>query len=45
MFIDTAGEVVGQTELDETVWGIEPHIAVMHQALLRQQANARLGTA
>ena len=38
------GEVAGQTELDETVWGIEPHIAVMHQALLRQQANARRGT-
>lgn len=41
---DTTGEVVAQTELDETVWGIEPHIAVMHQALLRQQANARKGT-
>jgi large subunit ribosomal protein L4 len=41
---DTAGSVVGQTELDETVWGIEPNIAVMHQALVRQQANARLGT-
>ncbi len=40
----TTGEVVAQTELDETVWGIEPHIAVMHQALLRQQANARKGT-
>jgi large subunit ribosomal protein L4 len=38
------GEVVDSTELDETVWGIEPHIAVMHQALVRQQANARLGT-
>jgi large subunit ribosomal protein L4 len=41
---DTAGSVVGQTELDETVWGIEPNIAVMHQALVRQQANARKGT-
>jgi large subunit ribosomal protein L4 len=41
---NTAGEVVGQAELDETVWGIEPHIAVMHQYLLMQQANARLGT-
>jgi large subunit ribosomal protein L4 len=38
------GEVVDTTELDETVWGIEPHIPVMHQALLRQLANARLGT-
>jgi large subunit ribosomal protein L4 len=41
---NTAGEVVGQTELDESVWGIDPHIPVMHQALLRQQANARKGT-
>lgn len=43
--VNTKGEVVGQTDLDETVWGIEPHMAVMHQALVRQQANARVGTA
>src|SRR3954452_343299 len=42
--IDTSGEVIANQELDETVWGIEPNISVMHQALLRQQANARLGT-
>jgi len=42
--VNTKGEVVGQTNLDETVWGIEPHMAVMHQALVRQQANARVGT-
>lgn len=42
--IDTQGKVVGSAELDETVWGIEPNIPVMHQALLRQLANARLGT-
>lgn len=41
---NTAGEVVGQTELDESVWNIEPNIAVMHQALLMQQANQRQGT-
>jgi large subunit ribosomal protein L4 len=41
---NTAGEVIGQTELDESVWGIEPNIAVMHQYLVMQQANARLGT-
>lgn len=41
---DTQGKVVGNVELDDTVWGIEPHVAVMHQALVRQQANARLGT-
>jgi len=39
------GEVVGTTELDETVWGIEPNIPVMHQALVRQLANARIGSA
>lgn len=38
------GTVSGSTELDDTVWGIEPNIQVMHQALLRQLANARLGT-
>jgi len=42
--LNTAGEVVAQQNLDESVWGIEPNIPVMHQALLRQQANARLGT-
>lgn len=41
---DTQGTVVGSAELDETIWGIEPNIPVMHQALVRQQANARLGT-
>jgi large subunit ribosomal protein L4 len=42
--VDTTGAVVAQRDLDETVWGIEPHISVMHQALIRQQANARVGT-
>ncbi|CAA9560095.1 MAG: LSU ribosomal protein L4p (L1e) [uncultured Thermomicrobiales bacterium] len=42
--VDATGAVVGRAELDETVWGVEPHIAVMHQALLRQLANARKGT-
>lgn len=42
--VDTNGEVVGQTDLEETVWGIEPNLSVVHQALVRQQANARLGT-
>jgi large subunit ribosomal protein L4 len=43
--VDMHGEVVGTTDLDETVWGIEPNISVMHQALVRQQSNARVGTA
>ena len=42
--VDMRGSVVDRTELDDTVWGIEPNIPVMHQALLRQLANARLGT-
>jgi large subunit ribosomal protein L4 len=41
---DMQGQVIEQTELDDSVWGIEPNIQVMHQALLRQLANARLGT-
>jgi large subunit ribosomal protein L4 len=41
---DTTGTVVGQTDLDDSVWNIEPNISVMHQALVRQQANARKGT-
>ena len=39
-----SGEVVAQTEVSDLVFGIEPNLAVMHQALLRQQANARTGT-
>lgn len=41
---DKQGGVVEQAELDDSVWAIEPNIQVMHQALLRQLANARLGT-
>jgi large subunit ribosomal protein L4 len=41
---DTTGAVVDGVELDDSVWGIEPNVAVMHQALIRQQANARKGT-
>jgi large subunit ribosomal protein L4 len=39
------GKVSGSVDLDDTVWAIEPNISVMHQALVRQQANARVGTA
>lgn len=38
------GEVTGQIEVSEFVFGIEPNTAVMHQALVRQHANKRLGT-
>jgi large subunit ribosomal protein L4 len=39
-----SGEQVGTVELDETIFGIKPNLAVVHQALLRQLNNARLGT-
>jgi large subunit ribosomal protein L4 len=42
--IDTQGAAAGSVELDDSVWAIEPDIAVMHQALLMQLANARQGT-
>lgn len=40
-----SGEEVRTVELDEFIFGIEPNMAVMHQALVRQHANARQGTA
>ncbi|MGC9360877.1 MAG: 50S ribosomal protein L4 [Anaerolineae bacterium] len=41
---NTSGEAVGTVELRDDVFGIEPHIPVMHQHVVRQHANARLGT-
>jgi len=39
------GEVVATAELDARVWDIAPNTAVLHQAVIAQQANARRGTA
>jgi len=39
-----SGDEVGTIQLAEYIFGIEPNIPVMHQAMVRQQANARLGT-
>ncbi len=39
------GEKVGTTELRDDIFGVTPNPAVMHQALVRQLANARQGTA
>ncbi len=39
-----AGETVGQVELSEVVFAAPVNKSLMHQALLRQLANARLGT-
>ena len=38
------GEVVSTAQLDERVWDIEPNRAVLHQAVVAQQANRRRGT-
>jgi large subunit ribosomal protein L4 len=38
------GQQIGTTELSDTVFGIQPNKPVMHQALVRQLANARQGT-
>jgi large subunit ribosomal protein L4 len=39
-----AGQEIGTLELQDYIFGIEPNVPVMHQAMVRQQANARLGT-
>ncbi len=41
---NTDGEIVGEVELREDIFGVPINVPVMHQALVRQQANARLGT-
>ena len=41
---NTAGENIGKVVLPDDVFGIEPNVPVMHQALVRQLANRRLGT-
>lgn len=38
------GEQVREIELEPSIFEIEPNLPVMHQALVRQQANARAGT-
>lgn len=38
-----AGDHIGAIEISEYVFGITPNVPVMHQAMVRQQANARLG--
>lgn len=39
-----AGQQIGTTELSDAIFGIAPNTSVMHQALVRQLANARQGT-
>jgi large subunit ribosomal protein L4 len=39
-----AGEQVGQVELDDAVFGIKPHQAVMHEVVVTHLRNCRQGT-
>jgi large subunit ribosomal protein L4 len=39
-----AGKKVGEVDLRDDIFGIEPNEPIMHQALVRQLANRRLGT-
>ena len=43
--LSTNGEKLGEINLSKEVFGIEPNIHVMHQALRRQLNNARQGNA
>ncbi|MCY4069521.1 MAG: 50S ribosomal protein L4 [Acidimicrobiaceae bacterium] len=38
------GEKVGEADLDEAVFGVEPNVAVMHQVVTAQLAARRAGT-
>lgn len=38
------GEQVGEVELNDAIFGIEPNVPVMHQYVVMQLANARQGT-
>jgi large subunit ribosomal protein L4 len=44
-FFDALGERNGEVDLPKTVFDEKPNMPVMHQAYLRQLANARQGTA
>ena len=40
---NTAGTAAGEIELNDSVFGVEYNEAVIHQAVVRQMANERLG--
>ena len=42
--LDMAGKKVGEAELSESVFGIEPNTVVMHQMVVNYLANNRQGT-
>ncbi len=39
-----SGSQVGEIELNDSVFGIEPHTHVLHEAVLMQRASMRQGT-
>ena len=39
-----SGSQVGEIELNDAVFGIEPHVHALHSAIVMQQASMRLGT-
>jgi large subunit ribosomal protein L4 len=41
---NASGTTIEELELNDEIFGIKPNTAVMHQALVRQLANRRLGT-
>ncbi|MCZ8523771.1 MULTISPECIES: 50S ribosomal protein L4 [Paenibacillus] len=41
---NVSGAQVGEVELAETVFGIEPHLHVLNEAVLMQRASLRAGT-
>ncbi len=41
---NVAGQAAGEIELNDGVFGVEYNEAVIHQAVVRQMANERLGT-
>jgi large subunit ribosomal protein L4 len=43
--VDSAGQNNGHLEVASEVFGIEPNVHVLHQAMRRELANARAGTA
>jgi large subunit ribosomal protein L4 len=44
-YFDSAGERQGEVALPKTIFAERPNVPVMHQAYVRQMANARQGTA
>ncbi len=44
VLFNVTGSEVGEVELNDNVFGIEPHVHVMNQAVLLQRASLRRGT-